>query len=250
MTSYKHRILTAALATCVLSALGANCRAGLNGQQQSLIDVKLITVHVSCSDLAKEAGLDEEEIRRNISKQFEGTGISVVRQQVWATLPGRCRFRATVNVYKPLYLDTLIYNLKVELIQTVALARLPETKIDTATWERTWFAHGSQKRLAEVVPYNLKVLTASFVKDHRLANSKDDQASDSNGAGDSSAATSDQTAASTEPEAGFIASKGSDVFHRSDCRWAQNISADNLVGYSNREEAVRAGKRPCKWCNP
>ncbi len=48
----------------------------------------------------------------------------------------------------------------------------------------------------------------------------------------------------------FIASRSSAVFHRPDCRWAQNISSDNLVGYQSREEAVQAGKRPCKSCKP
>jgi hypothetical protein len=48
----------------------------------------------------------------------------------------------------------------------------------------------------------------------------------------------------------YTASKSSSVFHRADCRWAQNISADNLVGYTTREEALQSGKRPCKSCQP
>ncbi|MHC4166378.1 MAG: hypothetical protein ACYSWQ_05430 [Planctomycetota bacterium] len=250
MTGYRHGILTAAFAACVIAAPGAECRAELTGRQQSLTGVKLVTVQVSCSDLAKEAGLDEEAIRKSISRQLEDAGIGVVRHQIWATLPGRCRFRATVKVYKPLHLDTLMYNLKGEFVQTVALARLPETKIDAATWQRTWFAHGSQKRLAEVVPHNLRVLTAAFIRDHRLANPKAGQASNSSGAGGGSATTSNPPAGATAPEAGFITSKTSSVFHKSDCRWAQSISTDNLVSYGNRDEAVRAGKRPCKQCNP
>jgi hypothetical protein len=48
----------------------------------------------------------------------------------------------------------------------------------------------------------------------------------------------------------FVASRNGSVFHRADCRWAQNISADNRVGYKTREEALQAGKRPCKTCQP
>jgi hypothetical protein len=48
----------------------------------------------------------------------------------------------------------------------------------------------------------------------------------------------------------FIASKSGSVFHRPGCRWAQNITGGNLVGYKSREEAVQAGKRPCKSCQP
>ena len=48
----------------------------------------------------------------------------------------------------------------------------------------------------------------------------------------------------------FVASKNSSVFHRADCRWARNITAANRVTYATREEAIRAGKRPCKTCKP
>jgi hypothetical protein len=48
----------------------------------------------------------------------------------------------------------------------------------------------------------------------------------------------------------FVASKSGSVFHRPDCRWAQNISDDKRLGYNTREEAEQAGKRPCKSCKP
>jgi len=52
------------------------------------------------------------------------------------------------------------------------------------------------------------------------------------------------------PRHPFVASRSSSVFHRPDCRWAQNISDDNRIGYATREEALQAGKRPCKSCKP
>jgi hypothetical protein len=48
----------------------------------------------------------------------------------------------------------------------------------------------------------------------------------------------------------FVCSKNSEVFHCSGCRLARDIAAGNLIGYKSREEAVRAGKRPCKVCKP
>ena len=50
--------------------------------------------------------------------------------------------------------------------------------------------------------------------------------------------------------AAFVCSKSSQVFHRPDCRWVQNIAGGNLIGYNSRAEAVQAGKRPCKTCQP
>lgn len=51
-------------------------------------------------------------------------------------------------------------------------------------------------------------------------------------------------------EYNYVASESSNIFHKPDCRWAQNISKENLVKYKSREEAIQAGKRPCKTCNP
>lgn len=48
----------------------------------------------------------------------------------------------------------------------------------------------------------------------------------------------------------FVASKNSNVFHRPDCSSAKRIKPANLVGYSSREETLKAGKRPCKRCKP
>ena len=48
----------------------------------------------------------------------------------------------------------------------------------------------------------------------------------------------------------FVASKGSSVFHRADCRWAGNIAEHNRQTYATREAALADGKRPCKSCKP
>jgi hypothetical protein len=61
---------------------------------------------------------------------------------------------------------------------------------------------------------------------------------------------SDKNENSTAVEYKFVSSSNSNVFHKPRCRWAQNISKENLVIYKSREEAIKAGKRPCKTCNP
>ena len=48
----------------------------------------------------------------------------------------------------------------------------------------------------------------------------------------------------------YVASKSSSIFHKPECRWAKNISEGNLVSYTSKDEAIKAGKRPCKSCNP
>lgn len=51
-------------------------------------------------------------------------------------------------------------------------------------------------------------------------------------------------------ESTFVASKNSQVFHKPSCPFAQKIASKNRVNYSSRDEAIAAGKRPCKSCNP
>ncbi|MHC4752118.1 MAG: hypothetical protein ACYTFW_19875 [Planctomycetota bacterium] len=48
----------------------------------------------------------------------------------------------------------------------------------------------------------------------------------------------------------YIASKNSNIFHNLQCTWAKKIKPENLVGYKNKDEAIKAGKRACKLCNP
>jgi hypothetical protein len=48
----------------------------------------------------------------------------------------------------------------------------------------------------------------------------------------------------------YLSSARSQVFHKADCPAAAKISPGNLVHYATRDEAIRAGKRPCKECNP
>ena len=48
----------------------------------------------------------------------------------------------------------------------------------------------------------------------------------------------------------YCGSKNSDVFHLSTCGSASQISPENLVIYSSREDAIHRGKRPCKKCKP
>ena len=68
---------------------------------------------------------------------------------------------------------------------------------------------------------------------------------------DSPATPESQTKTDTESTATrFWASKSSTIFHKPECRWAKNISAQNLVSYTSKDEAMKTGKRPCKTCNP
>ncbi|MHC4701251.1 MAG: Ada metal-binding domain-containing protein [Planctomycetota bacterium] len=250
MKTDKIGILTAVLAMCSIAGAGGRSPAGLSPEQASLRGVESVTIDAVCCEQTKQAGLNEQDIRRSIHKQIESAGIEVMPRAAMASLPGRCRFSATVTIYKSGDPEMLVYCLKVEFVQRVTLERRPETKVDAITWQRTWFAHGTKRRLAEAIPHNLEVMTASFIRDHRQANPRDHKPSGAGDANNPSRRQTNSDPGSAPSKHGYIGSKSSDVFHKPDCSWAQNISSENLVSYANRDEATKAGKRPCKMCNP
>jgi micrococcal nuclease len=51
-------------------------------------------------------------------------------------------------------------------------------------------------------------------------------------------------------EAYYVASSLREPFHRPSCKWAQKIAPGNLQTFKTREEAIKAGHRPCKVCKP
>jgi len=249
-----YRILTIILLMCVLSGLTVNSSAKLKPEQESLRGINAITIDVSCSQDAKEAGLNEEDIGENIRKQLEEAGIKIMPSQAWGRVPGRCRVRIRIKTYQPPRQELFIYNLEFHLLQTVVLERNPKTKIDAATWELTWLAHGYKNKLAEAIPANLKLMANSFVRDYRQANPQGGKLSDANDINDVSVTDPKEQirtdAKSTVAEYKYVASKNSKVFHKPECRWAKRIKPENLVGYNSRDKAIKAGKRPCKLCKP
>lgn len=48
----------------------------------------------------------------------------------------------------------------------------------------------------------------------------------------------------------YIASKNSSIFHKADCSWVNRILPKNRIEYETREQAINAGKKPCKKCKP
>lgn len=51
-------------------------------------------------------------------------------------------------------------------------------------------------------------------------------------------------------EGSYVGSKHSNIFHKPDCRWARQISQDNLVTFTTSLEARQASRRACKTCKP
>ena len=247
MRTNKKMYLKIVMVVSLLAGLTTNSSARLNPRQASLRGANVMTVDVVCSHDVKETDLNQQDIRENIVKQLEQAGIKILPVKLWGTAPGRCRLKVLIKVYKPSDLKAFVYNLKVYFVQTVSLERIPETKIDAVTWELSWLAHGSKKRLAEAIPENLKLMTDNFIRDYNIANPK---GGESSGNIVSTTTPKGQTSSGIAARYMYVSSKNSQVFHRPNCRSVKRIKPENLVGYNSRDEAIQAGKRPCKVCKP
>ena len=52
------------------------------------------------------------------------------------------------------------------------------------------------------------------------------------------------------PAYSYVASRSREPFHKPSCKWAEKISDKNLQTFKTRDEAIKAGHRPCKVCKP
>jgi hypothetical protein len=48
----------------------------------------------------------------------------------------------------------------------------------------------------------------------------------------------------------YVGSKNSDVYHCPSCHYVDRIKPENLIYFDTPEDAIAAGYRPCKACNP
>ena len=92
--------------------------------------------------------------------------------------------------------------------------------------------------------------TEELIVNWTAANPPRKQAADANDIRTATQEPSAQPTKSPPAEYKYVASKSSTVFHLPGCSSAVRISAGNLVGYKTRDEAINAGKRPCKLCKP
>ncbi|MCW4049901.1 MAG: thermonuclease family protein [Candidatus Bathyarchaeota archaeon] len=67
---------------------------------------------------------------------------------------------------------------------------------------------------------------------------------------DSSSSSSDDSSSSSSSGGPYWASKNSNIYHKTSCYWAQQISSSNLIVFSSKSAAEGAGYRACKVCKP
>lgn len=144
-----------------------------------------------------------------------------------------------------------VFHVQVFLERTVNLPRQPNLHLNAVLWKsKPVMQAASAKDIPAKVTNIVLQQTESFISAWLAANPQGVKPVDTNEAGlfkkDS------VRPAPKSPTAGYmyVASKNSEVFHEPQCRWVNRIASKNLVTYKSRNDAVNAGKRPCKICKP
>jgi len=107
----------------------------------------------------------------------------------------------------------------------------------------------SQDTLAKITEKVLQQ-TDTFAMAWTAANTQGKQASNTNDITTTRKEPTRPTVEVAPTEHKYVASKNSNIFHKAECSSAKRIAAKNLVYYKSRDEAINAGKRPCKICKP
>jgi hypothetical protein len=144
-----------------------------------------------------------------------------------------------------------VFRVQTSLATKVELNKHPSQFVQADVWKANPVMQAAPiQTMPEEVTQAAMEQIEHFIGCHQVANPNDTAATD----GNSVAAPSQGHAAPAVKVADlkykYVASKKSRVFHKSNCRWVERISPENLVGYNTRQEAIQSGRRPCKRCRP
>ncbi len=205
---------------------------------QALVGVNPLCAVVTVTGAAQDLRLvDTSKLKTQIVEKIGGAGIKHVEDEM-GLVP-----RLVARIEGTLVPDTdkVVCRIQVALIRQVQLSRLLNLSVPAEVWQsRPMTVVAVKAGTAEMIASAVASRVEAFLNSYKTAATV---------AMLPSGVKSDR-AAPTASAYPFVSSKSSQVFHRADCRWAQNIASDNRVGYKSQDEAVQAGKRPCKTCKP
>ena len=199
-------------------------------------------------------GLVWENLEAAVGNKIGEAGIKIAqaiqREHILRSL-AIPELRIDINMLKIVESQQYVFHIETSLAKKVYLTKDASQRIKVDLWktEPTMQAVSAEGMPAAVTSVVLEQVEA-FIHAYLAANPPNKQPSNSN---DISIAPEEQlepAAESTPAEYKYVASKNSKVFHKPDCSSAKRIKPENLVGYSTREEAINAGKKPCKLCKP
>lgn len=231
------------LAVLVVSSIGGTAEVLPQPPQDALVSAPRVLadirqVHVVLA--TQETGLiDAPSLKAQIVQKLGEAGVKTVEQDT-ETIPRLVVHIEGVDVPGS---DSCVCRVQTALERLVTVPELGNYRLQTEVWRVRPVLQAVAKAEADkAISSAVLVQVDAFVDAHKAAGTLRDLTED--------VEVPSRPGLQVGTEYPYSASKTSSVFHLADCRSAQNISADNRVGYRTREEAVQSGKRPCKLCQP
>ena len=233
------------VAILVGASLGPAVEALPSGQQEILLSAgqALVGVDRLCVVLAIYGAeqdlrlVDAPKLKVQVVEKLGGAGIKHMEGEM-ELVP---RLVVRIEGTRVSDDDKFVCRVQMALIRHVLLSSPPNLPLSAEVWQsRPALAVVASAEMAQTMSSAVAGQIARFIDSYKGATrlSRVPPGAAPNGA------------APTASGYPFLSSKSSPIFHRPDCRWAQDIARDSRVGYKSRQEAVQAGKRPCRTCKP
>ena len=206
-------------------------------------------------------GLVWKELQAKIESKLKEAGIKIVdaieEEDISRRSLGIPDLRVDIDMLKLKDLQQYVFHIQTSFARSLNLfpsqARLTLIKSDVWKARAVMQVVSVENMPAEVTNVVLEQVE-TFICAYVVANPPDKQPADARTTDTvSQTAQRQQAKPAAKPAVAkykYVASKNSKVFHKPECSSAKRILPKNLVGYNGRDEALKAGKRPCKICKP
>ncbi len=196
-------------------------------------------------------GLVWKKLRARVEDKLKKAGIKCVKPR---SLPTP-HLRVHIDMLKLSDLQKYVFRIQTSLVRTAILPGQRNVHLQADVWKvPAVMQPASVQSMPAAVTNTVLEQVEAFIAAYLAANPQDIQLYDVNDVNAVLLTTQKQlvkpAAKPAVAEYKYVASKNSKVFHKPQCSSAKRIKPKNLISYSSRDEALKAGKRPCKRCKP
>lgn len=194
------------------------------------------------------------ELNTKVIERLSKDGIKTI-PGVAGNILNIVELRIDIDMLKLADSQQSVFHVQTSLSRAVCLTEEQRFSFKADVWdtEPVMLAVSAEKMSEKVISVVLEQVE-TFIHAYLAANPPDKRGSDAKTSDTVSKPIRGEQAKSVAKPATakykYVSSKNSKVFHIPDCTSAKRIKPENLITYSSKDEAVNAGKRPCKICKP
>ena len=249
-------IITGILCCPVLGEIEFGTEAGLIGQANpalAALDKLLVVIITPDAEPSKDA-LVFKELEAKVKNKLKKTGIKI-KPEIAGNILNIPELRVYIDMLKLEEPQQYVFCIQTSLAGKVSLEKEPPLYIKADVWRtKAVMQSASLENMPGEITNVVLEQAEAFIHAYLVANPPATHGTE--------AETSEtvlatvlvkQARPATKPataEYKYVASKNSNVFHKPECSAAKRIKPENIIGYNNRGEAIKSGRRPCKRCKP